>query len=101
MKRRLIASGSTSAAPIVRLGLSEPNGFWNTIWFCSCNRRSDAAGLPVMAMLPAVGGSISAHTRASVDLPQPDSPTTASVRPASSWNDTPSTAFSICPPRTG
>ena len=34
--------------------------------------------------VPAEGGSIIVTRRASVDLPQPDSPTTASVRPASS-----------------
>ena len=39
-----------------------------------------------------VGASISDTMRASVDLPQPDSPTTASVLPARSVNDTPPTA---------
>ena len=51
--------------------------------------RIDAAEA---ATSPAVGFSISATMRASVDLPQPDSPTTASVRPASIVNETPPTA---------
>ena len=41
------------------------------------------ASTPASSSVAADGGSISATTRASVDLPQPDSPTTASVRPAS------------------
>ncbi len=95
-----MVSGSTSVSPTVRRGLSEPNGFWNTIWFCSCNARSAPAGLPAMLMTPVVGGSIRAQSRARVDLPQPDSPTTARVRPASSAKLTPSTAFSVLPPVT-
>jgi hypothetical protein len=42
--------------------------------------------------LPPVGCSISETMRASVDLPQPDSPTTASVLPARTSKDTPPTA---------
>ena len=99
--RRLMASGSISAAPTVRRGLSEPYGFWNTIWFCNCSVRSAAVGWPLMAMRPAVGGSSRVHSRARVDLPQPDSPTTARVRAACSWKDTPSTAFSTRRPATG
>ena len=51
-----------------------------------------ATSSPSISSAPAVGGSISVNSRASVDLPEPDSPTTASVRPASSENDTPSSA---------
>ena len=80
----LIASGSSSIAPTVLRGLSEPYGFWNTI----CTDRSSSAfgrvhplvGPPSISRSPAVGGSISVAMRARVDLPQPDSPTT----PASS-----------------
>ena len=50
---------------------------------------------PSMAKVPDVGGSIMAIMRASVDLPQPDSPTTASVFPCPSARLTPSTAFSV------
>ena len=41
-----------------------------------------------MSSAPRVGLSIIVSSRASVDLPEPDSPTTASVRPASSENET-------------
>ena len=43
----------------------------------------------------AYGASIIVNWRASVDLPQPDSPTTASVLPRSSENDTPFNAFTV------
>ena len=49
--------------------------------------------------VPAVGASIMVTMRASVDFPQPDSPTTASVRPASTSNDTPQTARNGSPDR--
>jgi len=39
-------------------------------------------GRPSMSREPAVGASIRVSSLASVDLPEPDSPTTASVRPA-------------------
>ena len=59
-------------------------------------RRRPAGGstasTPSSISVPALGFSISVTMRASVDLPQPDSPTTASVRPGSSVNDTPPTA---------
>ena len=48
-----------------------------------------------MVNSPAVGGSSSVATRARVDLPQPLSPTTANVLPASRLNETPSTAFTV------
>ena len=44
---------------------------------------------------PAVGCSIMVTRRARVDLPQPDSPTTASVLPRSSVKLAPSSAFSV------
>ena len=50
------------------------------------------ASRPSMVSAPEVGGSIRVTMRASVDLPQPDSPTTASVRPGSTAKDTPLTA---------
>src|SRR5262245_35970924 len=43
-------------------------------------------------MLPLVGAFRRTRLRATVDLPQPDSPTSPSVSPASTANDTPSTA---------
>ncbi len=44
---------------------------------------------------PFVGSSIKVSSRASVDLPEPDSPTTASVRPGCSVNDTFCSAFTV------
>ena len=52
-----------------------------------------------MISAPAVGVSISVSSRASVDLPEPDSPTTASVRPAFSVNETPASALTLAAPR--
>src|SRR5215831_15189947 len=55
--------------------------------------------LPERRMLPAVG-SISRNTvRPTVDLPQPDSPTSPSVSPASIVKLTPSTAKTVPPAR--
>ena len=47
---------------------------------------------------PEVGCSIMVMRRASVDLPQPDSPTTASVLPRAMVKLTPSSAFSVAWP---
>ena len=49
--------------------------------------------LPPMMSVPEVGGSIIVTMRARVDLPQPDSPTTARVLPRSRVKLAPSTAF--------
>src|SRR3954466_3512528 len=60
--------------------------------------RSDicSRSLPAKRMLPAIlpgGSGISRISDIEVtDLPQPDSPTIASVSPSLTWNDTPSTA---------
>ena len=47
---------------------------------------------------PDVGSSIMVMSRANVDLPQPDSPTTASVLPRSIAKLAPSSAFSVAWP---
>ncbi|CAJ8933490.1 Uncharacterised protein [Burkholderia pseudomallei] len=100
VSRVLIASGSASVCSTVLRGLSEANGFWNTI----CTRRRSAATVsrsapatsrPSIDRCPALGGSIIVSCRASVDLPQPDSPTTASVLPRARENDTPFSAFTV------
>src|SRR5581483_5082668 len=44
---------------------------------------------------PAVGSMSRSTVRAVVDLPQPDSPTSATVWPRSTENETPSTAFTV------
>ncbi len=51
--------------------------------------RAPAASLPSSSRRPELGDSIKVSWRAKVDLPQPDSPTTASVLRASSANETP------------
>src|SRR5690349_15173609 len=92
-----MTSGPSRMAPIFLRGLSEPYGFWNTICTVlrslrTCDGLTFTASLPASSRRPALGFSISATTRASVDLPQPDSPTTASVRPASTAKEMPPTA---------
>ena len=44
---------------------------------------------------PPLGSSIMVTSRPSVDLPQPDSPTTASVFPALKVKDTPASALTM------
>ena len=96
----LIANGSARMVPTFLRGLSEPNGSWNTICTARRMRRRSALvavaeSMPSRVKLPAVGGSIWVISRASVDLPQPDSPTTARVLPGTTLNDTPSSAFRV------
>src|SRR6266568_7800855 len=54
---------------------------------------------PSNTMLPAVTGSSAVTSRASVDLPQPDSPTRTSVSPRLISRSTPSTARTASPPK--
>ncbi len=49
--------------------------------------------MPSMMSEPALGSSIIVTRRPSVDLPEPDSPTTASVLPALKVNETPASAL--------
>ena len=49
-----------------------------------------------MRTSPALGGSSPTTMRATVDLPEPDSPTRAKVSPRWIVKPTPSTAFSHC-----
>ncbi len=85
---------------MVLRGFSDPYGFWNTS--CTTRRKRArascvawTASMPPRRSEPALGGSIIVTRRASVDLPQPDSPTTARVRPAASVNEIPPTACSV------
>ena len=50
---------------------------------------------PSMKNSPAVGASIMVTMRATVDFPQPLSPTMASVLPSSTLNETPLTAWTV------
>jgi hypothetical protein len=81
-------------------GFSDANGFWNTI--CTSRRSvfnvavsAVAASVPRIFSEPRVGGSISVSCRASVLLPQPDSPTTASVFFGASVKLTPLSALTV------
>ncbi len=78
-------------------GLRLENGSWNT----TCTRRRmrpQRAGrkivdaLPSSTTWPAVMSNSRRIARPTVDLPQPDSPTSDSVSPRAISNDTPSTA---------
>ena len=53
---------------------------------------------PSITTAPEVGGSSPTTIRASVDLPDPDSPTSAKVSPLAMSNDTPSTAVRVFRP---
>ena len=71
--------------PTEWLGLSVSNGFWNTIWMDEIvlvSRFSiGTSSISVLASVtePDVAVSSPRRTLASVDLPQPDSPTIATV----------------------
>ncbi len=81
-----ITSGSAMMSPIRRRGFSEAIGSWKM----SCTRRrsrrsrsplSRTRSTPSKTTLPDVGRKSCSTARASVDLPQPDSPTSPSVSP--------------------
>ena len=82
-------------------GLSDAYGSWNTIWTrrARCSGVLPAAiGRPCQRMLPASGRSSPLRQRASVLLPQPDSPTMPSVSPGASSSET---SRSACRKRRG
>src|SRR5450830_1417977 len=101
---RCVRSGSSMVRKIEYIGSSEPYGFWKI----GCTRRRNAnsslrpsvlMSVPSKYTLPDVGSSRFSTMFATVDLPEPDSPTSASVVPARSLNDTSSTALkSVCEP---
>ena len=81
-------------------GLNELPGSWNT----SCIRRraarscfssSSEISISSNRTVPLVGSTSRISSRPVVDLPQPLSPTSASVSPRAMVNDTPSTARTI------
>ena len=79
-------------------GFSDAYGSWKIIIISRRNgrisaRESREMSWPRNRIEPLVGSSSFITQRAIVDLPQPDSPTTPSVSPSWSANDTPSTAF--------
>ncbi len=85
-------------SPTVMRGLSEVYGSWKTIWMLrrtAFRARPDSlvTSSPLNRIDPSVGRSRLTSSRASVDLPQPDSPTTPRVSPRPSSRSTPSTAL--------
>ena len=90
----LRASGKATMSLIRRRGLREANGSWNTGWISRARalRSRSNRRLPLTRTVPAVGLSSPRIMRASVDLPQPNSPTMPSTLPAGTLKVTSSTA---------
>lgn len=93
-----ISYGSPMMSPTVMRGFSEVYGSWKTIWMLRRTVFIDLAeslvmSSPLNVIRPDVGSSRCTSIFATVDLPQPDSPTMPSVSPAARSNETPSTAF--------
>ena len=94
-----VRHGSLTMSPADILALSEANGSWNTI--CTAAPERQQLGAPVVdgstpskRTEPPSGVSSMSSVRASVDLPQPDSPTRPSVSPRCRSRVTPSSARS-------
>src|SRR5260370_19877575 len=95
-------SGSITCHPIVRIGLSEAIGSWNTIaisrpridciWRSVRGPRSRAPKRTWPAVTRALSGSRRIRAIAVTLLPLPDSPTTPRVRPGRTSKLTPLTA---------
>ena len=79
-------------------GLSEENGSWKIICIWrrkgsrSASRRSAVRSVPAKWMAPATGAWRPQIIRATVDLPEPDSPTRPKTSPSRMSNDTSFTA---------
>jgi hypothetical protein len=85
-------------SPARQRGLSEAYGSWKMI--CRSRRflrmasaSSVVSSSPSSWTEPEVGSMRRMTDLAVVVLPQPDSPTSDSVSPRATWNDTPSTAW--------
>ena len=94
-----MANGSPMIEPTRRRGFSEPYGSWKIICISRRSGRSSARDSVLMSVpsnvtRPAVRSYSRVMQRASVDLPQPVSPTRPSVSPRSTSRLTPSTARS-------
>ncbi len=99
-RRPCSAIASPTCRPIRCSGLRLVIGSWNTIpavpprMRCSVRGPAARTSCPSSVIRPeaaAPGGSSRKTDRAVSDLPDPLSPTRASVSPGSIWNDTPST----------
>ena len=99
-----MANGSPMIEPTRRRGFSEPYGSWKIIWM-SRRQRPHRRGATASVMSwpsnqtePDVTSYSRVMQRASVDLPQPVSPTRPSVSPGCTSSDTPSTAWTTAVP---
>ena len=95
--RRAARSGVARICATRLRGFSDACGSWKTICIsrrigCSCLAAGLGDVLPRKRIAPPVVGTSRTSARISVVLPQPDSPTTPSVSPSRSANDTSSTA---------
>ena len=82
---------SATLSPTVIRGSSEEYGSWKTI--CSGRGRPRVGtGAPSRRIRPPVSGARPTAARASVDLPEPDSPTSPTTVPSGTVRLTPSTA---------
>ena len=90
--RARAASGSATTSPTFIRGSSEPIGSWKTMETSRRNCRSSRSRAPTTScpstpIEPAVGVSRAHSSRISVDLPEPDSPTTPNRWPRPMSND--------------
>ena len=98
-----MATASASAEPTVCIGLRLEYGSWKTICTVPRSRRRSLPGsllqspawMPSMVTCPPEAGSRPVSTRASVVLPEPDSPTSPTDSPAPTSTDTPSSAVTV------
>ena len=106
---RCSSTHSATCQPTLYIGFSAVIGSWNTIAIFAPRIRCHCASLPPSSSVPdsrtdpvtcAAPGSRPSTDRASMVLPEPDSPTTPRVWPAARDSDTPRTA-STRPPSVG
>ncbi len=87
-------------SPTVRRGFSERYGSWNTIWMRRRTGRSAEPdkvlrSSPPIIMWPAVGSIRRTMQRATVDFPEPDSPTMPRISPLRSVRLTSAAAITL------
>jgi hypothetical protein len=97
-------SGADTIWRTVLRGFSEANGSWNTICMSRRSGWRDFRFAVVMSwpskrICPALGSSSLIRVRASVVLPQPDSPTSPTVSPSCRVKLTSSTALTLATSR--
>ena len=83
---------SAIVLPIVMRGSSDEYGSWKIICSGRGPRARRGSGWPSSRICPLVSGVSPTAARASVDLPEPDSPTSPTTAPSGTVRLTPSTA---------